>query len=127
MQAETQLAKRAHALPADSATPAFVQADAECIAFVPALFDVILCCSAMQYFPDVHAVLRNARRWLREDGCLVFNAAACTETVSCCAFHAMIATGAVCDLGCIGTLRANNLPFAVCMAAELESLHNPQY
>ena len=49
--------------------------------FPDASFDVILCCSAMQYFPDIPKVLAGLYRWLRTDGTLLFNVTAATERV----------------------------------------------
>lgn len=50
-----------------------IEADAETVNFEDERFDVILCSSAIVYFKDIQATLRNWYRWLKNGGIIGFS------------------------------------------------------
>ena len=81
VQAEHELASRGSLSDATKATVTFLVSDAAAAKFDAASFDTILCCNAMQWFPDMHDVIASARGWLKPGGCLAFNVTASTKNV----------------------------------------------
>ncbi|MEP0869591.1 methyltransferase domain-containing protein [Trichocoleus desertorum AS-A10] len=56
----------------------FVEADAEAVDFMPESFDVIFCCSAITYLPDIPKTLEKWYRFLRPGGFVAFTCPADT-------------------------------------------------
>lgn len=81
MQARRTLARRNILSTAEKAAVCFQAGDIESARFDSGTFDTVLCCNALQYFPDMPSVLAAVRTWLRPGGCLVFNVTQATKTV----------------------------------------------